>query len=56
MKAPRPRICGAIEEITIKARDDKGAKIMLGRWLESQKGRVVGDLRLDGERDTTPRR
>ncbi len=28
-------------------RDDKGAKIRLGRWLEGQAGRVVGGLRLE---------
>ena len=42
----------AIEEIAMKARDDKGARIMLGRWLDSQKGRVVPDLCLECQRDT----
>ena len=46
-----PELRDAIEEITVKARDDKSAKIILGRWLEREKGRVVGGFRLEADRD-----
>ena len=46
-----PGLLESLEVITTKARDDKASRIMLGRWLEVHKGRVVGGLRLEGTRD-----
>lgn len=37
----------AIEEITARAKDDKGARIILGRWLEREAGRAANGLWLD---------
>ena len=41
-----------VDEIASKARDEKGAKIMLGRWLEAHKGRVVDNMVLECVRNT----
>ena len=46
-----PALLDAIEEITERARDDKGAKVTLGKWLDGEKGRVVNSLRLEKTRD-----
>ena len=50
-KERAPGLIEAIEEITAKARDDKTAKIALGRWLNAEKGRIVAGLRLESQRD-----
>lgn len=47
-----PELRDALEAITVKARDEKAARIIFGRWLEEHRGRVVGNFRLEGERDT----
>ena len=41
----------AIEEITARAKDEKGARIALGRWLEREAGRAASGFRLDRELD-----
>jgi putative DNA primase/helicase len=46
-----PEFREAIEELTARAPNDRAAKIALGKWLTEQKGRVVGGLRLDAQRD-----
>ena len=47
-----PALVDAIDEITVKARDEHGAKTSLGKWLDAQKGRIVDGLRLEVSRDT----
>lgn len=42
----------AVEAITMKGRDEKACRIIFGRWLDEHRGRVVGGLRLEIERDT----
>jgi putative DNA primase/helicase len=51
----RDRLREAVEEITMRARDDRGARIMLGRYLETERGRVVGGLRLASQTNTRTR-
>ena len=42
----------AIEEVTARAKDEKGARIMLGRWLEREAGRAASGLRLEKQLHT----
>ena len=47
-----PHLRAAVDQITVKARDDRSAVITLGKWLDGERGRVVGGIRLESTRDT----
>ena len=48
----RGALRAAVDQITVKARDDRSAVIALGKWLDGERGRVVGGIRLESTRDS----